>query len=45
MLQVELSLNCGNSTGEFFKTDTGVPQGDGLSANQFTLANTLKNTT
>ena len=45
MLQVELSVKCGSSTSEFFKTDTGVPQGDGLSANQFTLylANTLKN--
>ena len=45
MLQVELSVKCGSSTSEFFKTDTGVPQGDGLSANQFTLylANTQKN--
>ena len=45
MLQVELSVKCGSSTSAFFKTDTGVPQGGGLSANQFTLylANTLKN--
>ena len=43
MLNTELEVRCGNYTSSFFKTDTGVPQGDGLSANQFTyyLAKTL----
>ena len=45
MLQVELSVRCGNSCSEFFKQIPLVPQGDGPSANQFTFyLNTLKNT-
>ena len=36
MLNTELQVRCGNHTSDFFETDTGVPQGDGLSANQFT---------
>ena len=43
MLNVELAARCGPETSAFFKTDTGVPQGDGYSANAFTfyLANSL----
>ena len=43
LLGIELSVRCGNETSDFFETDTGVPQGDGYSANEFTfyLANTL----
>ena len=37
MLEVELSVKCGRSEGKHFQTDIGVPQGDGLSANEFTL--------
>ena len=45
MLNVELAVRCGPETSDFFKTDTGVPQGDGYSANAFTfyLANSLAN--
>ena len=41
MLNVELAVRCGKEMSAFFKTDTGVPQGDGYSANEFTyyLAN------
>ena len=43
MLDVELTVRCGKEMSAFFKTDTGVPQGDGYSANEFTyyLANSL----
>ena len=45
LLCVELAVQNGSTKGDFFKTDTGVPQGDCLSAIQFTyyLAKTLKN--
>ena len=41
MLNIELAVKCERETSPFFKTDTGVPQGDGYSANEFTyyLAN------
>jgi hypothetical protein len=44
LLSVELAIKCGNIEGEYFKTDTGAPQGDCLSAIEFTfyLAKTLK---
>ena len=44
MLNTELRVRCGSSLSEAFETDTGVPQGDSLSANQFTyyLAKALK---
>ena len=43
MLNVELSVRCGKEKSDFFPTDTGVPQGDGYSANEFTyyLADSL----
>ena len=43
LLDTKLMVQCGSSTSEFFETNTGVPQGDSLSANQFTfyLAQTL----
>ena len=43
MLNVELSVRCGREKSDFFPTDTGVPQGDGYSANEFTyyLADSL----
>ena len=43
MIQVELAARVGNHISEYFKTDTGAPQGDCLSANEFTfyLAKTL----
>ena len=37
MLKTELTIRCGNEESSFFSTDIGVPQGDGLSANEFTL--------
>ena len=37
MLDIELTIRCGNKESESFKTDIGIPQGDGLSANKFTL--------
>ena len=37
LLGLELSVRCGKSESEIFNTDIGVPQGDGLSANEFTL--------
>ena len=37
LLGVELSVRCGKSESELFNTDIAVPQGDGLSANEFTL--------
>ena len=45
LLNVELSVKCGNAESTFFKTDTGVPQGDCASANEFTfyLARALEN--
>ena len=47
MLDVELTVRCGKEMSAFFKTDTGVPQGDGYSANEFTyyLANSLSDQT
>ena len=43
MLNTKLRVRCGNALSEPFSTNTGVPQGDSLSANQFTfyLARTL----
>ena len=45
LLNVELSVKCGNHTSKYFITDTGAPQGDCASANEFTyyLAKTLQN--
>ena len=37
MLNVELSVKCGNYRSNFFQTDTGAPQGDCASANEFTF--------
>ena len=37
MMNTKLQVRCGTSVSETFKTDTGIPQGDGLSANQFTF--------
>ena len=47
MINVELSVRCGTEESDFFSTDVGVPQGDGFSANEFTLylAKTLKDDT
>ena len=44
LLDTELSVRCGNHLSPYFKTDTGAPQGDCLSAVEFMhyLANTLK---
>ena len=46
LLDVKLSVRCGNFQSETFKTDTGAPQGDCMSANEFTfyLAKTLYDT-
>ena len=43
LLGVKLTVKCGNSTSETFVTDTGAPQGDCMSANEFTyyLSKTL----
>ena len=43
LLGVKLSVKCGQSKSDFFDTDTGAPQGDCASANEFTyyLAKTL----
>ena len=35
MLNTKLQVRCGQAISEIFETDTGVPQGDGLSANEF----------
>ena len=47
LLDVKLAVKCGDHITEFFNTDTGAPQGDCASANQFTLylAKSLQNTT
>ena len=47
MLEVSLSVRCGNTIGEIFVTDTGAPQGDCASANEFTfyLAKSLGDST
>ena len=37
MLGTKLAVKCGNETSDLFLTDTGVTQGDGYSANEFTL--------
>ena len=37
MLNVELSVKCGLHHSNYFKTDTGAPQGDCASANIFTF--------
>ena len=44
LLDVKLAARCETEDSEFFSTDTGVPQGDAFSANQFTfyLAKTLE---
>ena len=46
MLNVRLSVKCGSYQSEYFETDTGAPQGDCASANEFTLylAKTLQGT-
>ena len=33
----QLNVRCGKAESDSFQTDIGVPQGDGLSANEFTL--------
>ena len=45
LLNVELSVKCGSFTSKYFKNDTGAPQGDCASANEFTfyLAKSLEN--
>ena len=45
LLNVELSVKCESFTSKYFKTDTGAPQGDCASANEFTfyLAKSLEN--
>ena len=44
LLSVQIAIKCGGTQGFFFKTDTGAPQGDCLSAIEFTfyLAKTLQ---
>lgn len=37
MLNTQWTVQCETGESDFFKTDAGVPQGDGLSANEFTL--------
>ena len=37
MLNAELAIRCEAEESNFFKTDTSVPQRDGLSANEFTI--------
>ena len=37
LLDVKIAVKCGNKIGDFFNTDTGVPQGDCSSANEFTF--------
>ena len=37
MLNVKLRVRCGNEYSDFFQTDTGGPQGDSSSANEFTF--------
>ena len=37
MLNAQLNVQCGNAESDSLQTDIGVPQGDGLSANEFTL--------
>ena len=37
MFNTKLTVRCETKKSDFFKTDTGVPQGDGQSANEFTL--------
>ena len=46
MLQTNLTVRCGKAESEHFTTDTGAPQGDCLSAIEFTLylAKTLEKT-
>ena len=43
LMEVELAANSGNHLSEYFTTDTGVPQRDCMSANEFTfyLAKTI----
>ena len=47
MLEVSLAVRCGNTISETFPTDTGAPQGDCASANEFTyyLAKSLSEPT
>ena len=37
MHDAELTIRCGNEESKSFKTDIGIPQEDGLGANEFTL--------
>ena len=37
MLGTKLQVQCGNSMSDIFATNKGVPQGDGMSVNKFTL--------
>ena len=37
MINVYISVKCGKYNSDFFQTDTGVPQGDCASANEFTF--------
>ena len=37
MHDAELTIRCENEESKSFKTDIGIPQEDGLGANEFTL--------
>ena len=37
LLNVKLAVKCGQSQSKYFETDTGAPQGDCASANEFTF--------
>ena len=44
MLNIEITVRCGNELSDVFETDTGAPQGDFSSSSEFTfyLAKTLE---
>ena len=42
MHDAELTIRCGNEESKSFKTDIGIPQEDGLGANEFTLNLSVK---
>ena len=37
LMDVKLAARCGQHVSDYFNTDTGVPQGDCMSANEFTF--------
>ena len=45
LINVQVSVKCAKHKSDFFQTDTGVPQGDCASANEFTfyLAKAIQN--